>query len=95
MRVGRNAVGVEHGCALVGHGQVGGAGGDDDDALGRVGRAGRHTTVVPRRVAPGLAASAAADLVVVGTGEQHGPVRRRRAARRRSPTHCSGVLPGP
>ena len=43
-QLGAEAEGAEHGPALVGHREVGGAGGDDQDAPG-AGRRGRQRTV--------------------------------------------------
>ena len=92
------AVGGEGGGALVGHGQVGGAGGDDHDPLGPERRPGATRAVAsrrrssPRRVG---AAMAAVGLRGVGPGQEDRAAARGPAARRRSRAHCSGVLPGP
>ena len=60
--VGVDAVGGEDRGALVGDGEVGGAGGGEHDREARSSRrgAGRQTTVSPMRSPPGLAASAIA-----------------------------------
>ena len=77
------AVGLEHRRALVGHREVGGAGGDQRDLLGDARAPGRHTSVEPCRAPPGLAASAAVACASSARVRSTGRPTRRPAARPR------------
>ena len=88
-RIGSTPWASEHGGALVGDGQVGGAGAGEHDACRVRGAAGRHTSVVAVRGAAGVGGEGGVGLGVVGPGHEH---RARRRRSRSSPTMADHLL---